>query len=674
MSRENGNISIHTENILPIIKKWLYSEKDIFVRELVSNANDAIMKLRKLVSMGETQLQENENYWIRVVINKDEKTIKVIDNGIGMTGEEVKKYINQIAFSGAVDFLEKYKDKADEGNQIIGHFGLGFYSAFMVSERVTIDTLSWQQESDAVQWTSTGGMEYEMDDSQQAERGTTITLYLADDSYEFLEYYKMKEILEKYCSFMPFEIYLKDESEAAKKAEEERITEKKKKAEEERKAKKEKSKGAKETEADDTLDKGEKDVADEKDDEQKEMPINDTHPLWLKAPKDCTDEEYKEFYKKVFRDFEDPLFWIHLNMDYPFNLKGILYFPKLKHEFETVEGQIKLYYNQVFVADNIKEVIPEFLMLLKGVIDCPDLPLNVSRSFLQNDGYVSKISTHITKKVADKLTSLYENERETYNKYWDDINPFVKYGCLREEKFFDRVKDNIIYKTTNEDYITLQEYLTRNSEMHKDKVFYVSDEKQQAQYIRLFKEQGMEAVILNTMIDNHFIQFLEMKESNVKFSRIDSDLSDSMKDTDATEVDTDLTQKLEKVFKEALGDDKLKISVEALKAAAMPGIILLSEQSRRMQEMSRMYGMNGMDIGSMFPDEKTLVLNRSNQLIQAVVKLSDDSSKKDDITLICQHVYDLAMMSHKQLEPEAMTKFIERSNLLLGKLAELEVK
>jgi|LSQX01.3.fsa_nt_gb molecular chaperone HtpG len=674
MSRENGNISIHTENILPIIKKWLYSEKDIFVRELVSNANDAIMKLKKLVSMGETQLQENENYWIRVVLNKDEKTIKVIDNGIGMTGEEVKKYINQIAFSGAVDFLEKYKDKADEGNQIIGHFGLGFYSAFMVSERVTIDTLSWQQESDAVQWTSTGGMEYEMDDSQQAERGTTITLYLADDSYEFLEYYKMKEILEKYCSFMPFEIYLKDESEAAKKAEEERIAEKKKKAEEERKAKKEKSEGAKETEADDILDKGEQDVADEKDDEQKEMPINDTHPLWLKAPKDCTDEEYKEFYKKVFRDFNDPLFWIHLNMDYPFNLKGILYFPKLKHEFETVEGQIKLYYNQVFVADNIKEVIPEFLMLLKGVIDCPDLPLNVSRSFLQNDGYVSKISTHITKKVADKLTSLYENERETYNKYWDDINPFVKYGCLREEKFFDRVKDNIIYKTTNEDYVTLQEYLTRNSEMHKDKVFYVSDEKQQAQYIRLFKEQGMEAVILNTMIDNHFIQFLEMKESNVKFSRIDSDLSDSMKDTDATEVDTDLTQKLEKVFKEALGDDKLKISVEALKAAAMPGIILLSEQSRRMQEMSRMYGMNGMDIGSMFPDEKTLVLNRSNQLIQAVVKLSDDSSKKDDITLICQHVYDLAMMSHKQLEPEAMTKFIERSNLLLGKLAELEVK
>ena len=376
----------------------------------------------------------------------------------------------------------------------------------------------------------------------------------------------------------------------------------------------------------------------------------------------------------MFHDFNDPLFWIHLNMDYPFNLKGILYFPKLKHEFETIEGQIKLYYNQVFVADNIKEVIPEFLMLLKGVIDCPDLPLNVSRSFLQNDGYVTKISSHITKKVADKLTSLYENERETYNKYWDDINPFVKYGCIREEKFFDRAKDIIIYKTTNDDYVTLKDYLERNSEKHKDKVFYVSDERQQAQYIRLFKDQGMEAVILNTMIDNHFIQFMEMKESSVKFTRIDSDLSDSMKDTGAGEADAELTQKLEKVFKEALGDDKLKISVEALKASSTPGIILLSEYSRRMQEMSRMYGMNGMDIGGMFPDERTLVLNRSNPLIQSVVRLSDDSEKKDDVTMICQHVFDLAMMSHKQLEPDAMTRFIERSNLLLGKLAELEVK
>lgn len=645
MSHEIGNISIHTENILPIIKKWLYSEKDIFVRELVSNANDAAMKLKKLVSMGEARIQEDERFQIKVSINKSEKTIRFADNGIGMTGDEVKKYINQIAFSGAVDFLEKYKDKTDEGSQIIGHFGLGFYSAFMVSEKVTIDTLSWQPGSEAVKWTSTGGMEFEMDDSERTERGTTVTLYLADDSFEFLEYHKMREILEKYCSFMPFEIFLVDEEEEAKKADKEKKTE----------------------------DKKEEDKGDAAGTEE-DKPINDTHPLWLKAPKDCTQEEYKEFYKKVFHDFNDPLFWIHLNMDYPFNLKGILYFPKLKHEFETIEGQIKLYYNQVFVADNIKEVIPEFLMLLKGVIDCPDLPLNVSRSFLQNDGYVAKISSHITKKVADKLTSLYENERDTYNKYWDDINPFVKYGCIREEKFFDRVKDIIIYKTTNDDYVTLKDYLDRNSEKHKDKVFYVSDEKQQAQYIRLFKDQDMEAVILNTMIDNHFIQFLEMKESSVKFTRIDSDLSDSMKDTSAAETDTELSQKLEKVFKEALGDDKLKVSVEALKAASTPGIILLSEHSRRMQEMSRMYGMKGMDIGGMFPDERTLVLNTSNQLIQTVIKLSDNSEKKDDTTLICQHIYDLAMMSHKQLEPEAMTRFIERSNLLLGKLAELEVK
>lgn len=645
MSHEIGNISIHTENILPIIKKWLYSEKDIFVRELVSNANDANMKLKKLVSMGEAQIQENEKFWIRVILNKSNKTIRFVDNGIGMTAEEVRKYINQIAFSGAVDFLEKYKDKADEGSQIIGHFGLGFYSAFMVSERVTIDTLSWQPGSEAVRWTSTGGTEFEMDDSDRNERGTTVTLYLAEDSTEFLDYYKMREILEKYCSFMPFEIYLTDEEEEAKKAE-----------------KKQKEDGKKEDGKDETLT------------EEEEKPINDTHPLWLKAPKDCTEEEYKEFYRKVFHDFNDPLFWIHLNMDYPFNLKGILYFPKLRHEFETIEGQIKLYYNQVFVADNIKEVIPEFLMLLKGVIDCPDLPLNVSRSFLQNDGYVSKISAHITKKVADKLTSLYENERESYNKYWDDINPFVKYGCIREEKFFERAKDIIIYKTTNDDYVTLKDYLERNKEKHKDKVFYVTDEKQQAQYIRLFKDQGMEAVILNTLIDNHFIQFLEMKESGVKFTRIDSDLSDSMKDADVAEADADLAQKLENAFKEALGDDKLKISVEALKASATPAIILLSEYSRRMQEMSRMYGVKGIDVGNMFPDERTLVLNRSNPLIQTVAKMSDNNEKKDDVTLICQHVYDLAMMSHKQLEPEAMTRFIERSNKLLGRLAEFEVK
>ena len=636
MPHENGNISIHTENILPIIKKWLYSEKDIFIRELGSNANDAETKLKKLSSIGEVQLPEDTRLTIKVIVNKDAKTIQVIDNGIGMTAEEVKKYINQIAFSGAVDFLEKYKDKADEGSQIIGHFGLGFYSAFMVSEKVQIDTLSFQEGEAAVRWTSSGGTEFEMDDSDRTERGTTVTLYLSEDSLEFLDYYKMREVLEKYCSFLPFEVYLED---AAKKEEKK-----------------------------DNADDGEK-AADETKEEVK--PLNDTHPLWLKNPRDCTDEEYKSFYTKVFHDFNEPLFWIHLNMDYPFNLKGILFFPKLKHEFETIEGQIKLYYNQVFVADNIKEVIPEFLMLLKGVIDCPDLPLNVSRSFLQNDGYVSKISSHITKKVGDKLVSVYENERENYTKYWDDINPFVKYGCLRETKFFDRVKDIIIYKSTNGGYVTLKEYLERNKEKHENKVFYVTDEKQQAQYIRIFKEQGMEAVVLTSMIDNHFIQFLEMKESGVKFSRVDADLSESMKETGG-EADGAIPEGLEQLFKEAVSNEKLKVQVEALKAASVPGMILLSEYSRRMQEMSRAYGMGGMDMKDMFPEEQTLVLNKNNPLIKAVVSLKDREARKDDVRMICQHIYDLALMSHKQLEPEAMTRFIERSNLLLARLADME--
>lgn len=633
MPHENGNISIHTENILPIIKKWLYSEKDIFIRELVSNANDASIKLKKLAAMGEVQLPEDTKFTIRVIVNKDAKTIQVTDNGIGMTSDEVKKYINQIAFSGAVDFLEKYKDKTDEGSQIIGHFGLGFYSAFMVSDQVQIDTLSFQDGEAAVRWTSSGGTEFEMDDSDKVERGTTVTLYLAEDSLEFLDYYKMREVLEKYCSFLPFEVYLED---ASKKEEK-------------------------------------KDKKDKADSEEKEeaKPLNDIHPLWLKNPRDCTDEEYKSFYTKVFHDFNEPLFWIHLNMDYPFNLKGILFFPKLKHEFETNEGQIKLYYNQVFVADNIKEVIPEFLMLLKGVIDCPDLPLNVSRSFLQNDGYVAKISSHITKKVGDKLVSVYENERENYNKYWDDINPFVKYGCLREAKFFDRVKDIIIYKTTNGGYVTLKEYLERNKEKHENKVFYVTDEKQQAQYIHIFREHGMEAVVLTSMIDSHFIQFLEMKESGVKFSRVDADLSENMKETGG-EADKAMAEGLEKLFRETLSNENLKVQVEALKAASIPGMILLSEYSRRMQEMSRMYGMGGMDMKGMFTEEQTLVLNRNNHLIKAIVDLKDNETKKDDVRMICQHIYDLALMSHKQLEPEAMTRFIERSNQLLARLADME--
>ncbi|TYQ15668.1 UNVERIFIED_CONTAM: molecular chaperone HtpG [Acetivibrio alkalicellulosi] len=640
MNHENGSISINTENIFPIIKKWLYSEKDIFIRELVSNASDAISKLKKLSAIGEAEIESDAKYRIKVIVDKENKTIQIDDNGIGMTEEEVKKYINQIAFSGAKDFVEKYKDKADEA-QIIGHFGLGFYSAFMVSEKVQIDTLSFQKDAEAVRWTSSGGTEYEMDKSDRNERGTKITLFIAEDSVEFLEVYKVREILQKYFSFLQFEIYLEDANEKKKEAD-----------------KKE-----------DIKDNENKEETDVKEEEPK--PLNDTNPLWLKNPKDCTDEEYKEFYKKVFFDFNEPLFWIHLNMDYPFNLKGILYFPKLKHEFETMEGQIKLFYNQVFVADNIKEVIPEFLMLLKGALDCPDLPLNVSRSFLQNDGYVNKISSHITKKVADKLISIFEKERETYNKYWDDINPFVKYGCIKESKFSEKVKDVIIYKTIKGEYVTLKDYLERNKSKHENKVFYVSDEKQQAQYIRMFKENDMEAVILTSMIDNHFMQHIEMNEKDVKFQRIDSDISESMKETQADDSNLkEISEDLEKIFKENLGNDKLTIKVEALKTSSVPGIMLLSEQSRRMQEMSKMFG--GMNLGGMYPQEETLVLNTNNSLIKSILNIKERPDKKDDAKIICEHIYDLAMMSHKQLEPEAMTNFIERSNKILSRLVEDE--
>jgi molecular chaperone HtpG len=628
MNHQSGTISINTENIFPIIKKWLYSEKDIFVRELVSNGSDAISKLKKLSTIGEAKVNSDEKYYIKVIVDGEKKTIQIIDNGLGMTSEEVNKYINQIAFSGAKDFVEKYKDKADD-SQIIGHFGLGFYSAFMVSDKVQIDTLSYQEGAQAVKWVSDGGTEFEMDKSNRTERGTTITLFIAEDSKEFLETYKVREILVKYFSFLPYELYLEDANEK----------------------------------------KSEKDKEEDKIEETK--PLNDTSPLWLKNPKDCTDEEYKDFYRKVFFDFNEPLFWIHLNMDYPFNLKGILYFPKLKHEFDTMEGQIKLFYNQVFVADNIKEVIPEFLMLLKGTLDCPDLPLNVSRSFLQNDGYVTKISTHITKKVADKLTSLFEKEREVFNKYWDDINPFVKFGCIKEKKFYDRVKDIIIFKTTNDEYVTLKEYLERNKEKHENKVFYITDERQQAQYIKLFKEQGMEAVNLSTMIDNHFIQFLEMEEKDVKFLRIDSDISDSLKNIDDNKDDEavkELSEGLEKIFKESLNNENLKLQVEALKAESVPAMVLLSEQSRRMQEMAKNYG--GFNFGGMYENEETLVLNRNNSLIRSLISLKDKEDRKEDVQLICEHVYDLALMSHKHLEPDAMNKFIERSNKILSRLAD----
>ena len=630
MMHESGSISINTENIFPIIKKWLYSEKDIFVRELVSNSSDAISKLKKLSAIGEADLEGDDKWQIKVVVNKKEKTMQIIDNGIGMTFEEVGKYINQIAFSGAKDFLEKYKDKTDEG-QIIGHFGLGFYSAFMVADKVQIDTLSYKKDEKAVRWVSVGGMDYEMGESDRASRGTTVTLFLSEDSLEFLDSFKVREILEKYFSFLPYEVYFEAVGESSE-------------------------------EGGEAI----------KDKEPKELkPINDTNPLWLKNPKDCTDEEYKEFYRKVFHDFNEPLFWIRLNMDYPFNLKGILYFPKLKHEFETIEGQIKLYYNQVFVADNIKEVIPEFLMLLKGTLDCPDLPLNVSRSFLQNDGYVNKISAHITKKVADKLTSIYENERESYNKYWDDINPFVKYGCIRESKFYDRVKDIVIFKTTNGDYVSQKEYLERNKEKHENKVFYVSDERQQAQYIKLFKDNGMEAVILSSMIDNHFISFLESKQTDIKFLRIDSDISECLKEKEDNvdeKASKELQESFEKLFKDALGNDKLKLKVESLKATSVPGMILLDERSRRMQEMSQRFG--GFDMSHMFGNEETLVLNKNNDLIKKIIDIKDNDDRKNEVKLICEHIYDLAMMSHKQLSAEAMTKFIERSNMLLTKLVE----
>lgn len=629
MIRENGNISVHSENIFPIIKKWLYSEKDIFIRELVSNAHDAIHKLKRLVAMGEAQRQEEEPYRITVIVDKKHKTIQFIDNGIGMTADEVKKYINQVAFSGAKDFMEKYKDQVDEANQIIGHFGLGFYSAFMVSERVTIDTLSYREGAEAVRWSCAGGIEYEMEPSQRTQVGTTVTLYIAEDSTEFLEEYKVREVLNKYCGFLPVEIYLEN------------------------------------AEADKSAQKADK----EKEDQEKPAePINDTHPLWIKTPSDCTEEEYKDFYKKVFFDFEDPLFWIHLNVDYPFNLKGILYFPKLKNEFESIEGRIKLYNNQVFVADNIKEVIPEFLLLLKGVIDCPDLPLNVSRSFLQNDGYVRKISNHIAKKVSDKLSELYKSHRDDYNRYWDDINPFVKYGCMRDIKFYEKVKDIIIYKTINNEYVTLKDYLDKNKDKHKNKVFYVTDEKQQAQYINLFKENGLDAVLLNTTIDAPFVQFMEMNEKDVKFNRIDSDLSESLKEADSDESVKDMQDQLEKLFKDTLKRDKLEVQVENLRTADVPAIILLAEQSRRMQEMSARFG--NFNMGNPFPEEQTLVLNSRNDLIKSLLDLNGRKDREEDVQMICEHIFDLAMMGHKQLEPEEMTRFIQRSNQILTRFTE----
>lgn len=622
-----GNISVDSENLFPIIKKWLYSDKDIFLRELVSNGCDAVTKLKKLASIGEAQIDENEKFKVTVSIFKDAKKLVISDNGIGMTAEEIDKYINQIAFSGASDFLSKYKEEDDKGSQIIGHFGLGFYSAFMVADSVEIDSLSYQDGAKAAKWICDGSMEFDLTDGDRTERGTTITLNIAEDSKEFLEESTIRQILHKYCAFLPIEIYVE----------------------------------VPEDKHEDHCDCGHDHDHEHEDDTPSEpKPINNTTPLWMKKPSECTDEEYKEFYRNVFMDFNEPLFWIHLNVDYPFNLKGILYFPKINHEFAGQEGQIKLYNNQVFVADNVKEVIPEFLMLLKGVIDCPDLPLNVSRSFLQNDGYVKKISSHITKKVADKLTSIYNNERENYEKYWDYINIFIKYGCLRDEKFYEKVKDVIIYKDIDGKYLTLDEYLDGKEE--KD-VYYVSDPQTQSQYINMFKNQGLNAVVLPSMMDTHFISLVEMKQTGVKFKRIDSainDISDNAEKDDSTK---EQEEKLIEKFKNEIKDDTLKIEVQSLKDDSIPAVILLGEQSRRMQEMYKAYGQQMAGMADMFHDEFTLVLNSNNSLIKKIDTLNDE-----DANLVIDHVYDLAKISHSPLPAEQMTKFIERSNKLLEKL------
>lgn len=623
MTNQKGSISIHTENIFPIIKKWLYSDKDIFIRELISNGCDAVNKYKKLISLGEAKGNTDENYKIKVSIDKENSALIFEDNGIGMTAEEVEKYINQVAFSGAEDFFNTYKDKMNEENDIIGHFGLGFYSSFMVSKKVQIDTLSYKENATPVRWVSEDGLEFELTQSDNREtRGTTITLFLADDSKEFLEEYTVRNIIDKYCSFLPVDIYL------------ETI----------------KTEEIKEDEVVDTT------------------PINDTNPLWIKAPKDCTDEEYKEFYRKVFKTFDEPLFWIHLNVDYPFNLKGILYFPKLKNEFELIEGKVKLYNNQVFVADNIKEVIPEFFLLLKGVIDCPDLPLNVSRSFLQNDRDVSKISKHIVKKVADKLKSLYKNERENYEKFWDDIQVFIKFGCLKDESFYDKVKDSILFKTINSQYITLNDYLENCKEKHENKVFYVSNEEQQSQYIKLFKDYGLDAVILDSTIDNHFISMIEFKNQGVQFNRIDADLSDILKEND-NEDNKEIKTDIENLFKDVIGDRINNYSVESLKSEDTPAIILISEQSRRMAEMRSQFA--GMDFGMSFEEEKTLVINNNSSIVKKLVSLKDDESKKEQISLICNQIVDIALLSNKELDSKQLDEFIKRNNQLMSMVISL---
>ncbi|MBS5468091.1 MAG: molecular chaperone HtpG [Clostridium sp.] len=663
---KSGSLSINSENIFPIIKKWLYSDHDIFYRELISNGCDAITKLKKLEMMGEWEKPEDMEFKIQVTVNPEEKTIVVEDNGMGMTEDEVDEYINQIAFSGAQDFLNKYKDKANE-DQIIGHFGLGFYSAFMVADKVTIDSLSYRKDAKPVHWESEGGTEFDMKDGDKEGIGTRITLYLNEDSTEFANEYRAREVIEKYCSFMPVPIYLTNakaepEYETIEKDElNEKDTIVETIVEEAKTEEKEKEDGTKEV--------VEVSPAREKYKILKRpVSLSDVNPLWNKHPNECTEEEYKSFYRKVFMDFKEPLFWIHLNMDYPFNLKGILYFPKINMEYESIEGTIKLYNNQVFIADNIKEVIPEFLMLLKGVIDCPDLPLNVSRSALQNDGFVKKISDYITKKVADKLSGMCKTDRENYEKYWDDISPFIKYGCLRDEKFAEKMEDFIIFKNLDGKYVTLKDYLEAAKEKHENKIFYVTDEKEQSQYINMFREEKLDAVILTHNIDNPFITHEEQKHEGVKFLRIDADVNEMFKEEVKEEDKETLEQEaktLTEIFRRALGNDKLEVKVEKLKNESVSSMITVAEETRRMQEMMKMYNMYGMDPSMFGGTGEVLVLNANNSLVKYVL----EHGEGEETPVICEQLYDLALLSHGSLSPERMTKFIARSNEIMAKLA-----
>ncbi|MEY8532524.1 molecular chaperone HtpG [Blautia pseudococcoides] len=692
MANKRGNLSINSDNIFPIIKKWLYSDHDIFFREMISNGCDAITKLKKLEVMGEYTFPEGHKNRIEVIVNPEEKTLKFIDTGLGMTADEVEEYITQIAFSGATEFLEKYKDKTNE-DQIIGHFGLGFYSAFMVADEVHIDTLSYKEDSVPVHWECDGGTEYEIGEGSRTEVGTEITLFLNEDALEFANEYRAREIIEKYCSFMPVEIFL---SKANAEQEYETIDEADLKEddvvvehihEEAKTEEKENENGEKEiVEVSPAQDKVKIN--------KRPVSLSDTHPLWTKHPNDCTDEEYKEFYRKVFMDYKEPLFWIHLNMDYPFNLKGILYFPKINMEYESIEGTIKLYNNQVFIADNIKEVIPEFLMLLKGVIDCPDLPLNVSRSALQNDGFVKKISEYISKKVADKLSGMCKTDRENYEKYWDDISPFIKFGCLKDTKFSERMMDYILYKNIDGKYLTLEDCIKANEkpeeakeaeetvveetkeetaedgkkdeeekEPEKTNIYYVTDEVQQSQYINMFREEGQDAVIMKHNIDSPFISHVEQIKENVRFLRIDADINDSVKEDDAAALEEE-TKTLSELFKKVLNKENLTVKVEKLKNENVSSMMTVSEESRRMQEMMKMYNMYGMD-PSMFGGQETLILNANNKLVQYVLENGDTDNTK----VICEQLYDLAVLSHRQLTPEEMTKFVARSNDIMMMLA-----